>query len=106
MPKTKPTRNKPQKAPSKGPTEDGFYTYMLECADGTYYTGWTTNVEKRLNTHNEGKGARYTKPRRPVYLKQVWAFDTKSEAMKFEYWIKTLPRFAKEKLIKTWALKK
>ena len=44
------------------------YTYILQCSDGTYYTGWTNDLEKRLDAHNTGKGAKYTKARRPVML--------------------------------------
>ena len=73
------------------------YTYMMKCADGTLYTGWTTSVEKRLKAHNEGKaGAKYTKNRRPVELVYFEEYDTKQEAMKREYAIKQLTR--KEKL--------
>ena len=47
---------------------DMNYTYLLECADKTFYCGWTNGLEKRVNTHNMGRGAKYTKPRRPVVL--------------------------------------
>ncbi len=76
------------------------YTYILECADGTFYCGWTNDLEQRIKAHNEGKGARYTKPRRPVKLVYYETFDTKEEAMKREYRIKQLTRAQKEKLIK------
>jgi len=69
-----------------------FYTYMVECADGTLYTGWTTNPQKRLDCHNQGKGAKYTRARRPVTLRALWRFDSKSEAMRFEVELKRLPR--------------
>lgn len=75
------------------------YTYILECKDGTFYTGWTNNLEKRLKDHNDGKGAKYTKPRRPVALAYYETFETKEEAMKREYAIKQMSRAAKEKLI-------
>ena len=77
-----------------------FFTYILACADGTFYTGWTTDVEKRVAIHNRGKGAKYTRTRLPVKLLGSWRFQNKSEAMKFEAWVKTLPRPAKEALLK------
>lgn len=73
-----------------------FYVYILFCADGTYYTGWTTDVQKRVQTHNKGKGAKYTRGRRPVKLLWYDAFNTKSEAMKKEYALKQLSRGGKE----------
>lgn len=75
------------------------YTYILRCADGTYYCGWTNNLDRRLKTHNEGKGAKYTRSRRPVALVYYEAFSTKEEAMRREYEIKQLPRKKKEELI-------
>lgn len=64
------------------------YCYILECSDGTFYTGYTNDLEKRLATHNEGKGARYTRARRPCKLVYWEEFDTKQEAMHREYEIK------------------
>ena len=75
------------------------YTYIVECADGSFYCGWTNNLEKRLKAHNEGKGAKYTKPRLPVKLVYFEEFDTKEEAMSREYHIKQLTRAGKERLI-------
>lgn len=75
------------------------YTYILRCADGTYYCGWTNNLDSRLKAHNEGKGAKYTRSRRPVALVYYEAFSTKEEAMRREYEIKQLPRKKKEELI-------
>jgi putative endonuclease len=75
------------------------FTYILECSDGTLYTGWTTDIEKRLKTHNAGKGAKYTKARIPVKLMASWRFETRSEAMKWEWFLKRLPRSAKIRLI-------
>lgn len=75
------------------------YTYILECKDGSFYTGWTNNLEKRLKEHNEGRGAKYTKPRRPVVLAYYEAFETKEEAMRREYEIKQMTRKEKEILI-------
>ena len=75
------------------------YTYMLECADGSYYTGWTNNLKQRIEAHNSGKGAKYTKGRGPVKLVHVEIFDTKEEAMKREYQVKRLTKGEKMKLI-------
>lgn len=75
------------------------YTYILRCSDGSLYTGWTNDMEKRLKAHNDGKGAKYTKGRRPVELVHVEKFDTKEEAMKREYEIKHMTRAKKEKLL-------
>lgn len=76
------------------------YTYILKCRDGSLYTGWTTDLERRLKEHNSGKGAKYTKSRRPVLLAYYETFDTKEEAMKREYAIKRLRRKDKLKLLK------
>ena len=75
------------------------YTYILQCSDGTYYTGWTNDIAKRLKTHNEGKGAKYTRARLPVTLAYYEAFETKEEAMRREWEIKQLTRKQKEKLV-------
>lgn len=79
--------------------ESGFYTYLLECVDGTLYCGWTTDPVQRLETHNAGKGAKYTRARLPVKLVAQWSFETKVEAMRFEYRLKRLPRQQKLALI-------
>ncbi|BFL44763.1 GIY-YIG nuclease family protein [Lactonifactor longoviformis] len=75
------------------------YTYILRCEDGTLYTGWTNNLEKRVADHNAGKGAKYTRTRRPVELVYVEEFSTKEEAMSREYAIKRLKRTDKLKLL-------
>ena len=75
------------------------YTYILRCNDNTLYTGWTNNLEKRLEAHNAGKGAKYTKARLPVELVYYEQFETKEAAMKREYAIKQMTRAQKEKLI-------
>jgi putative endonuclease len=75
------------------------YTYILRCADGTLYTGWTNDIEKRLAVHNAGKGAKYTKPRLPVELVYFETHATKEEAMSREYEIKQLTHTQKEMLI-------
>jgi len=76
------------------------YVYILECADNTLYTGYTNNLERRINLHNSGKGAKYTRGRTPVKLRYFEEYQTKSEAMKREYAIKQLRRQDKLKLIK------
>ncbi|SER90514.1 Predicted endonuclease, GIY-YIG superfamily [Lachnobacterium bovis] len=76
------------------------YTYIVKCSDGTYYTGWTNDLEKRIKAHNEGKGAKYTKTRRPVELVYYESFPTKQEAMSREWHIKQYSRNKKETLIK------
>ncbi len=71
--------------------DDGVcYCYIVECADGTYYTGWTTDVERRIGEHNAGRGARYTKYRRPVELMYVEELPDRSAAMSREYELKQL----------------
>ena len=75
------------------------YTYILRCEAGTLYTGWTNNLEKRVADHNAGKGAKYTRTRRPVELVYVEEFPTKEEAMSREYAIKRLKRTDKLKLL-------
>ena len=72
------------------------YTYMLQCKDGSYYTGWTNDIKKRLTMHRSGQGAKYTKGRGPLVLVHLEVFDTQSEAMRREAYIKKLSR--KEKL--------
>lgn len=75
------------------------YTYILRCKDDSLYTGWTNNLEKRIEAHNAGKGAKYTKARLPVELVYYEQFETKEEAMKREFAIKQMSKKAKEKLI-------
>lgn len=75
------------------------YTYILKCADGTFYCGWTNNLEKRLAAHNAGTASKYTSPRRPVELIYTERFATKQEAMRREYRIKQLTRQQKIDLI-------
>ncbi|CUN64873.1 MAG: GIY-YIG nuclease family protein [Sarcina ventriculi] len=80
------------------------YTYILECSDGSFYTGWTNNLEKRINCHNKGKGAKYTKGRLPVKLVYFEEFIEKRDAQKREYVIKHLTRNNKLNLIKDFNL--
>lgn len=75
------------------------YTYILRCSDGTYYTGWTNDLDNRIKCHNSKKGAKYTKTRTPVELVYYETFATKEEAMSREYHIKKLKRSEKQKLI-------
>lgn len=81
-----------------------FYTYVLECSNGSLYTGWTNDLEQRIENHNAGKGAKYTRANRPVKLMASWTFDSKNDAMKLEWKIKHLNRSAKLKLIEDPAL--
>lgn len=75
--------------------------YVLECADGTYYTGYTNNLAKRIAVHNKGKGAKYTRARRPVRCIYYEAFENKHDAMSAEYHFKQLTRQQKIDYIAT-----
>lgn len=75
------------------------YTYIVECQDGSYYTGYTTELSRRIAEHNQGEGAKYTRGRRPVKLVYYEKFNTKKKALQREYAIKQLNRPQKEKLI-------
>ncbi|MCZ2127992.1 MAG: GIY-YIG nuclease family protein [Anaerolineales bacterium] len=77
----------------------GFFCYILECADGTFYTGWTTDPERRVAQHNRGVGARYTKTRRPVKLVYLEEQADKICALKRERAIKALSRKKKMDLL-------
>ncbi|MFW6266821.1 MAG: GIY-YIG nuclease family protein [Halanaerobium sp.] len=79
--------------------KDKHYIYVLECSDGSLYTGYTTNVERRLEEHNSGQGAKYTRGRLPVKLRYQEEFKNRSLAQQREYQIKQLPRSKKEELI-------
>ena len=74
------------------------YTYMVRCRDDSLYTGWTNHLEKRVEDHNSGRGAKYTKSRRPVELVYYEQFETKEEAMRREWEIKQMKREEKKKL--------
>lgn len=76
------------------------YAYMVECSDGSLYTGYTTDLEKRIKEHNSGKGAKYTRSRLPVKLVYFEELATKREAQSREWHIKRLTREQKLKLIK------
>lgn len=75
------------------------YTYILRCRDGTFYTGWTNDLEKRVAAHNAGTGSKYTRVRLPVELVYYESFPTKNEAMRREVQIKRLTRGEKLRLI-------
>jgi putative endonuclease len=78
---------------------DNFFVYILECGDGTLYTGWTNAPAKRLAAHNDGKGARYTRGRGPVKMVFLEQHETKTAAMQREAAIKKLRRRKKMALI-------
>ena len=79
---------------------------MLRCADGTLYTGWTNDLTKRVQTHNAGKGGKYTRTRLPVELVYCEELATKQEAMSREWHIKQLSREEKLRLVKDYAYEK
>ena len=75
------------------------FVYIVRCADGTFYTGWTTDVARRVAQHNAGRGARYTRMRRPVVLVYREEVPDRSTAMRREVAIKRLDRERKERLV-------
>jgi putative endonuclease len=77
-----------------------FFCYILECSDGTLYTGWTTDPPRRERQHNAGRGARYTSTRRPVKMVYIEKLPDRTSAMKRERAIKKMARKTKEKLIR------
>lgn len=81
--------------------ETTWYLYMLRCGDGTLYTGITTDVNKRLEAHRTGKGAKYTKGRGPLQLAYAELCGSHSDALKRELAVKKLTRQEKERLIKS-----
>jgi putative endonuclease len=92
----------PHPAPTLAATSSATPThlvYLVACADHTLYTGYTSNVERRLAAHNAGKGARYTRGRRPVTLLATWPFASKGEALRAERTIKSLSREQKWQLV-------
>ncbi len=80
-----------------------FVVYLLRCADGTLYTGVTTDVDARLKAHNAGRGARYTAGRTPVCVAYVEPCGSRSAALKREHAIKRLPRARKLDLVSAWS---
>jgi len=77
----------------------GFFCYIVECADGSFYTGWTTDPARRVKQHNRGIGAKYTRQRRPVRLVYVEPLENRSEAMRREHTIKKYSHARKKNLI-------
>ncbi|MFC4552978.1 MULTISPECIES: GIY-YIG nuclease family protein [Halorussus] len=77
------------------------WIYVIECADGSFYTGYTTDVERRVQEHDRGDGAKYTRGRTPVELVHAERFESKSAAMSREYEIKQLTRREKERLVES-----
>ncbi|MCI1944935.1 GIY-YIG nuclease family protein [Clostridium luticellarii] len=77
------------------------YVYILKCRDGTFYTGYTNNLKKRIKTHNSGKGAKYTRGRIPVKLVYFEEYTSKKEALHREYVIKKMTHEDKFRLIKS-----
>ncbi|WP_194191759.1 GIY-YIG nuclease family protein [Clostridium chrysemydis] len=75
------------------------YVYILKCNDGSLYTGWTNNLEKRFKAHSEGRGAKYTKGRGPLELVYYEEFEEKNDAMKREYAIKKMTKAQKNNII-------
>ena len=81
-------------------TDRDHYVYVLECADGTLYTGYTTDVDRRVAEHDAGDGAKYTRGRTPVEVVLTEGFDTRAAAMRREHEVKALTRREKERLIR------
>jgi len=81
------------------PDERGHYVYVLRCGDGTLYTGYTTDVDRRVAEHAAGEGAKYTRGRTPLELVCVESFESRSAAMRREHEIKQLDRPRKESLV-------
>ncbi len=83
----------------RGRSEKFWFLYVVECADGSYYTGISTDVARRIKTHNAGRGARYTASRRPVALRGSWRYPDQQSAMQAEIAFKRQGRPAKERKI-------
>lgn len=81
------------------PLPSTYHVYVLRCADGTLYTGYTADLQRRLAQHQAGKGARYTRGRRPVELAASWPYPDRSSAMRAEAALKRLDRDSKLSLI-------
>jgi putative endonuclease len=82
-----------------GKKEKPQFVYILRCSDGSLYTGWTTDLDARVRAHNSGRGAKYTRARRPVELVYHEEYATKSEALRREAEIKKMDRAEKLSLI-------
>lgn len=83
--------------------QSDHYVYMLRCADGSLYTGYTRNLKARVATHNAGKGSRYTRAHCPVQLVACWSLTTKREALQIEYRLKQLSRIKKLEIVEEMA---
>lgn len=81
------------------PKEKGYYAYMLQCCDGSFYTGWTNRLDKRVHVHNLGTASKYTRSRRPVELVYFETLNSKEEAMSREWHLKRLSHRQKELLV-------
>lgn len=79
-----------------------YHVYIIECSDKTFYTGITTDIVQRLDEHNAGKGAKYTRCRRPVVLKASRCVATRSIALKLEAFVKRKQKKMKEKALFDW----
>ncbi len=99
QPRVRKTRSQIPRDPAETRPPAACYCYIVECADGTFYTGWTTDTERRVKVHNAGRGARYTSMRRPVRLVYVELQPDRNTAMKRERAIKRLPRLKKQALV-------
>jgi len=97
---TKPgKKSSSAKQPTKKDSREPWYVYMVRCSDETIYTGITNDIGKRVDKHNTGKGAKYTKSRGPVILLASWKYENKSAASKAEHSYKRLSRASKARLI-------
>lgn len=76
-----------------------YWVYIVRCADNTLYSGSTPRLERRMLEHNEGKGAKYTRGRRPVILQQAWKVENRSQALQLEAFIKRFTKQEKERFI-------
>lgn len=81
-----------------------YYVYLLRCGDNSLYCGYTDNLTKRISAHKSGRGAKYTKSHQPVFLAYFEEYETKSEAMSREYFIKKMTKDKKEELLKKFSL--
>ena len=88
-------------APRREPTDTEMnYVYLLRCSDGSLYCGWTTDPAARVEAHNRGKGAKYTRSRLPVELVYLEAYEDRHEALSREWHLKRMSHNEKKKLIK------
>jgi putative endonuclease len=96
METSSPTEHHPiEHHPTEYHPAEYHYVYIVQCSNGSLYTGYSKNVDQRVAVHNAGKGGRYTRAHRPVKLLAYCQFQTKSEALRAEYAIKQLPRHKK-----------